>query len=86
MYWRSYLPVLMQQCRIYWDLEDYVQVERILRASVEFCTDADVWRRNLAHVLFMQAKYKEALQAYEPLVSKYRNQVQYLLDTYLILT
>jgi tetratricopeptide repeat protein 30 len=66
-----YMPVLMQQTKIYWDLENYMQVEKIFRKSVEFCNDQDVWKLNVAHVLFMQEnKYKEAAGFYEPIVKK----------------
>ena len=44
----------MAQARIYWDREDYAQVEKIFRKSVEFCNEHDVWKLNVAHVLFMQ--------------------------------
>ena len=50
----SYIPVLMAQARIYWDTEDYQQVEKIFRKSVEFCSEHDTWKLNVAHVLFMQ--------------------------------
>lgn len=49
-----YLPVLMAQAKIYWDREMYAQVEKVFRKSVEFCSDQDVWKLNVAHVLFMQ--------------------------------
>lgn len=66
-----YIPVLMQQAKIYWDLENYAQVEKIFRKSVEFCNEHDTWKLNVAHVLFMQEnKYKEATGFYEPIVKK----------------
>lgn len=66
-----YIPVLMQQAKIYWDMENYSQVEKIFRKSVEFCNEHDVWKLNVAHVLFMQEnKYKEAIGFYEPIVKK----------------
>ncbi|KAJ8941938.1 hypothetical protein NQ318_013271, partial [Aromia moschata] len=66
-----YIPVLMAQAKIYWDVENYSQVEKIFRKSVEFCNDNDIWRLNVAHVLFMQEnKFKEATGFYEPLVKK----------------
>lgn len=40
--------------RIYWDAENYTQVERIFKQSAEFCSEHDVWRLNVAHTLFMQ--------------------------------
>lgn len=66
-----YIPVVMAQAKIYWDKENYGQVEKIFRKSVEFCNESDVWRLNVAHVLFMQEnKYKEAATFYEPIVKK----------------
>ncbi|TRY80025.1 hypothetical protein TCAL_13467 [Tigriopus californicus] len=66
-----YIPVLMAQAKIYWDLEYYQQVEKLFRKSVEFCNESDVWKLNVAHVLFMQEnKFKEATGFYEPIVRK----------------
>ncbi|XP_049785625.1 tetratricopeptide repeat protein 30A isoform X1 [Schistocerca cancellata] len=67
-----YIPVLMAQAKIYWDMENYAQVEKIFRKSVEFCSENDTWKLNVAHVLFMQEnKFKEATGFYEPIVKKY---------------
>ncbi|XP_046628064.1 tetratricopeptide repeat protein 30A isoform X3 [Neodiprion virginianus] len=66
-----YVPVLMAQAKIYWELENYAQVEKIFRKSVEFCNEHDVWKLNVAHTLFMQEnKFKEATGFYEPIVKK----------------
>nr|CAG4636855.1 EOG090X0302 [Ceriodaphnia reticulata] len=63
--------VLMNQAKIYWDRENYVQVEKLFRQSAELCGDADVWRLNVAHTLFMQeSKFREATSFYEPLVKQ----------------
>jgi len=51
-----YLPVLMSQARILWERADYDGVERLFRRSAEYCSSSDVWRLNLAHILFMQEK------------------------------
>lgn len=67
-----YVPVLMAEAKIYWQKDNYGQVEKIFRKSVEFCNESDVWRLNVAHVLFMQeTKYKEAIGFYEPIVKKH---------------
>lgn len=67
----------MAQAKIYWDLKNYAQVEKIFRKSVEFCNDNDIWRLNVAHVLFMQEnKFKEATGFYEPLVKKNYSEVK----------
>jgi len=66
----------MQQTKIYWDRDNFVQVEKIFRKSVEFCNDQDAWKLNVAHVLFMQeTKYKEAAGFYEPIVKKHYENV-----------
>jgi hypothetical protein len=52
----SYIPVLMAQAKVYWDTENYPQVEQIFRKSVEFCSEHDTWKLNVAHVLFMQVQ------------------------------
>ncbi|XP_076166247.1 tetratricopeptide repeat domain 30 [Ptiloglossa arizonensis] len=70
-----YVPVLMAQAKIYWELGNYTQVEKIFRKSVEFCNEHDIWKLNVAHTLFMQEnKFKEATGFYEPIVrKKYEN-------------
>ncbi|KAI8820793.1 uncharacterized protein EV422DRAFT_496510 [Fimicolochytrium jonesii] len=66
-----YIPLVMSQSRIYWDRANYAMVEKIFRKSVEFCNEHEVWKLNVAHVLFMQeTKYKEAISFYEPIVRK----------------
>ncbi|XP_024936945.1 tetratricopeptide repeat protein 30A isoform X2 [Cephus cinctus] len=66
-----YVPILMAQAKIYWELGNYVQVEKIFHKSVEFCNEHDVWKLNVAHTLFMQEnKFKEATGFYEPIVKK----------------
>jgi len=78
-----FIPILMQQAKIYWDKENYNAVEKIFRKSVEFCNDHDVWKLNVAHVLFMQEngqnqsphKYKEAAGFYEPIVKRNYEQI-----------
>ena len=68
----KYIPVLMAQAKIYWNMENYTMVEKLFRQSAEFCADHEVWRLNVAHVLYMQEnKYREAIRYYEPIVKRY---------------
>lgn len=53
-----YIPVLMAQAKIYWELEAFANVEKVFRKSAEFCNDLDLWKLNVAHVLFMQVRNK----------------------------
>jgi len=58
-------------------MQNYSAIEKIFRKSVEFCSDHDVWRLNVGHVLFMQDnnKYKDAIGFYEPIVKKHYENV-----------
>jgi len=68
----KYIPVLMGQAKIYWDLEQYSQVERIFRQSAEFSSEHEAWKLNVAHVFFMQEKFKECIRYYDPFVRKHQ--------------
>lgn len=82
LYFFRYIPVLMAQAKIYWDMENYQQVEKVFRKSVEFCNDHDIWKLNVAHVLFMQEnKFKEATGFYEPIVKKNYDKVSSVLNS-----
>ncbi|XP_022693559.1 tetratricopeptide repeat protein 30A2-like isoform X3 [Varroa jacobsoni] len=71
---KRYMPVLMAQAKIYWDLENYVQVEKLFKKSLEFCGDQQSWKTNAAHVLFMQGdRFKEASTFYESLLKNSSN-------------
>lgn len=70
-----YIVVLMAQAKIYWNRENYSMVEKIFHKSVEVCNEDDTWKLNVAHVLFMQNKYKEAIGLYEPIVKKHYDDV-----------
>merc|ERR1712232_1307358 len=68
----KYIPVLMGQAKIYWDMEHYSMVEKIFRQSAEFCSEDESWKLNVAHIFFMQEKFKECIRYYEPFVRKHR--------------
>jgi tetratricopeptide repeat protein 30 len=42
-----YIPILMAQAKIYWDLDNYPMVEKIFTKSVEFCNENDTWKLNV---------------------------------------
>ncbi|XP_066201718.1 intraflagellar transport protein 70B [Saccopteryx leptura] len=72
----KYIPVLMAQGKIYWNLENYSMVEKIFHKSADLCNNHDVWKLNVAHVLFVQEnKYKEAIGFYEPIVRKHYDNI-----------
>lgn len=65
----EYIPVLMAQANIYWNIENYPAVEKLFRQSAEFCSEHETWKLNVAHVFFMQeTKFREAIRYYEPVV------------------
>lgn len=75
-----YIPVLMGQAKIYWDMENYNQVEKLFRQTLDYCNDHDVWRLNVAHVFFMQEnRFKDAIRYYEPIVKKHTGNVSVFL-------
>merc|ERR1712087_812043 len=69
----KYIPVLMGQAKIYWDMEHYSMVEKIFRQSAEFCSEDESWKLNVAHIFFMQEKFKECIRYYEPFVRKHND-------------
>eukprot|EP00760_Papus_ankaliazontas_P011760 PhM_4_TR1501/c0_g1_i1/m.45887/K19683/TTC30, DYF1; tetratricopeptide repeat protein 30 len=72
----EYIPVLMAQAKIYWDIENYPMVERLHRQSIEYCSDHDTWKLNLAHTFFMQDnKFREAIKFYEPMYERAQDNV-----------
>ncbi|CAG7838020.1 unnamed protein product [Allacma fusca] len=72
----KYVPAVMAQARIFWDAELYQKVEKTFRKSVDFCRDIDVWKLNVAHVIFMQEnKFREAGKFYHGLVRKNFNNI-----------
>ncbi|CAB1460808.1 unnamed protein product [Pleuronectes platessa] len=72
----KYIVVLMAQAKIYWNRENFQMVEKIFHKSVEVCNEEDTWKLNVAHVLFMQNKYKDAIGFYEPIVKKHYDNVE----------
>ncbi|KAM6904943.1 intraflagellar transport protein 70A [Xenentodon cancila] len=71
----KYIVVLMAQAKIYWNRENFQMVEKIFHKSAEFCSEDNTWKLNMAHVLFMQLKYKEAISFYEPIVREHYNNI-----------
>lgn len=69
------LPVVLFQAKIRWDSRDYAAVEKVLKKPIEFCNDHDSWRLNVAHVFFMQEKFKDAISFYEPMVKDHYSNV-----------
>uniref|UniRef100_A0AC35TRF9 Tetratricopeptide repeat protein 30 n=1 Tax=Rhabditophanes sp. KR3021 TaxID=114890 RepID=A0AC35TRF9_9BILA len=71
-----FIPVLMGQANIYWIKKDYANVEKVFQRSVEFASDNDDFKLNVAHTLFMTGvKYKEAIGFYEPILNKHINKI-----------
>jgi tetratricopeptide repeat protein 30 len=70
----KYIPILMALAKIYWDMENYEMVGKILIQSAEYCSEHEIWKINMAHVFFMQEnKYVEAIKYYEPIVKTHED-------------
>ena len=75
-----YLPVLMHQAKVLWDRADYRELEKLLGRTMDFYSDNETWKLNVAHVLFMQGdKYNDAIGFYEPIVKNNYNNVRTVL-------
>jgi len=64
----AFIPVLMAQAEIYWNIEHWQMVEKIFRQSVDFAADDATWQVNHAHVLYMQEKYADCIRYYESVI------------------
>jgi tetratricopeptide repeat protein 30 len=70
----KYIPILMAQAKIYWDMENYEMVGKVLIQSAEYCSEHEVWKINMAHVFFMQEnKYVDSIKYYEPIVKAHED-------------
>ncbi|OAF66508.1 TPR repeat protein 30 [Intoshia linei] len=67
----NFIPILMQQAKIYWDVGNYKQVELVFHKASDFCSENETWIINIAHELFMQEKYSEAINFYETIVTRH---------------
>ncbi len=65
---KSFVPILMAQASMFWEREDYNMIEQLFRKSADLCVDVDAWRLNVAHVFFVQQKFKDAIKYYETFV------------------
>ena len=60
----------MGQGKILWNEKDFVGVERVLKNAQDYCSINNVWKLNMAHVMFVQEKYSEAVTFYESVYDK----------------
>jgi tetratricopeptide repeat protein 30 len=67
------MPVVMGMAQIHWDVENWAAVEKVFKQSAEFCSDQDDWQLNVAHVLFREERWEEAIRYYLPLVRNVTN-------------
>ena len=66
----------MHQAKILWDRADYTELEKLFSRTMDYCSDNDTWKLNVAHVLYMQEdKYDQAARFYEPIVNSNYDQV-----------
>jgi tetratricopeptide repeat protein 30 len=62
--------------KIYWDQEDWAEVDKVLTRGRDFMSDRDSWLLNVAHVLFIRGKsYSEAAGFYEIVMRKFAHSV-----------
>lgn len=49
----GYVPILMAQAHVYWQLGHYSDVLRVLHQNKEFASEHETWKLNVAHTHFM---------------------------------
>jgi tetratricopeptide repeat protein 30 len=52
----KYIPILMAQAHIYWEMGQYSSVIKIFNQSREFAGEHETWRLNVAHAHFMMVR------------------------------
>lgn len=52
----KYVPILMAQASIYWDMGQYSNVIKVLKQRAEFAGEHDTWKLNMAHAHFMMVR------------------------------
>lgn len=65
---KKLLPAVIGLAKVFWDAEQYHNVEKMLWKSKDLCADDLTWRLSFAHAAFMQNKYNEAAEFYEGVV------------------
>ncbi|GIQ86974.1 hypothetical protein KIPB_008924, partial [Kipferlia bialata] len=72
----SYVPVVLAQAGILYELGQPKSCEALLRSVQKYLGDQSVWRLDLAHTLFVQEnRYEEAILEYEELVKQHRGDI-----------
>ncbi|PFH33381.1 tetratricopeptide repeat-containing protein [Besnoitia besnoiti] len=59
------VQIVIAQAKIYAERRHYGLAESALQSSAEFCELDSNWQLSMAHVLFLQGKYPEAISYYE---------------------
>ena len=49
----KYIPILMAQAHIYWEIGQYSSVIKVFNQSREFAAEHEMWKLNVAHAYFM---------------------------------
>ena len=65
-----FIPLVMLQCKLYWDKKEYLKAEQLLRQNADFCNNSDAWLMNMGHILFAQQneKFEASIKYYENLL------------------
>jgi hypothetical protein len=57
----SYVPILMAQANIYWEMGQYSSVIKVLNQSREFASEHETWKLNLGHTYFMLVRVHNSI-------------------------
>ena len=65
----------MAQAKIYWNMGNYAAIEKLFQRSADWCNEREVWKLNVAHIMFMREKYLEAVSLYRPIIDQHDGSV-----------
>lgn len=53
---QKYIPVLMAQAHVFWELGQYSNAQAVLLQGKEFAGEHEAWKLNMAHTHFMMVR------------------------------
>jgi len=53
---QKYIPVLMAQAHMFWELGQYSNAQAVLLQGKEFAGEHEAWKLNMAHTHFMMVR------------------------------
>ena len=70
---KTFIPILMLQAKLLWDMKEYSKTEQLLLEHSDYCAADNDWNLNLGHALFAQGndKLEESIPYYEHVINQW---------------